>query len=198
MALTLGTKRGYSLIELLVTLMVAAILAAVAAPNFGEMYRQQQLNDHMTELVNAHRLARSESANRGRTVTVCKSADATTSTPTCGDDTVEWEDGWIVFQNTDNDSPAVIDSGEPVVRVAAALKSSLTLRGTSTVDPHVSYLATGEVATPGMLVLCDNASLSYSRALFISITGRIKVANRDVNGTPLDNDGSPIDSCEPS
>ncbi len=190
-------EAGFTLFELLIIMVIAMILASFAVPSFSEVYRNQKLSSHISEFANAHRLARSEAVTRGKTVAVCKSSNATSATPSCGGGSVDWEDGWIVFQNDDDDAPAVVDAGEEILRLSAALPATLTLRGESIVNTDVAYRATGEVQTPGLIILCDAGDLNHARAIFVGTSGRIRIANINNSGTPVDDTGAALTSCSP-
>jgi type IV fimbrial biogenesis protein FimT len=85
---------GFSVIELMVTVSILAILVALATPSFRNFTSSTRVTTANNDLVTALNLARSESTRRSVPVTVCASADGTT----CGDNT-NWASGWIVFQN---------------------------------------------------------------------------------------------------
>jgi type IV fimbrial biogenesis protein FimT len=84
------TTRGFSLIELMITLAVLAIVLAAAAPSFSEMLQRTRAATQANELLSAFSFARSEALKRARPVSVCSSADGLV----CGG---QWSDGWLVF-----------------------------------------------------------------------------------------------------
>ena len=165
--------QGYTLYELMLTLGVAAILISAGLPSFaGSLARARQATE-INALFHAAHVARKESIMRRRVVTLCPSLDAAT----CRNDT-DWSDGWILFENTDRDSPPVRDPGEPLLQVHAvadtvrirANRRSFTLRAT--------FLR----ATNGTFVVCDAAERVPGKALVVSYTGRPRVAFEQRNG----------------
>src|SRR5437660_1719517 len=90
--------RGFTLIELMVVLAISAILVGVGTPAFTGLIRQTELTSATNDLFASLLLARSEAAKRRSRVALCKSADGSTCTPAGG-----WEQGWIVFHDTNND-----------------------------------------------------------------------------------------------
>jgi type IV fimbrial biogenesis protein FimT len=86
---------GYTLIELMTMLAVAAVLLTVGVPQLKIFFQSNRMVANTNDLVTAFNLARSEAIRRGVRVTVCKSSAATTA-PSC-DIGASWKDGWIVF-----------------------------------------------------------------------------------------------------
>ena len=69
---------GFTLIEMIVTVSIVAILASIAAPSFSSMLERNKATAVANEMVSALLLARSEALKRRNNVTVCTSMDQTT------------------------------------------------------------------------------------------------------------------------
>ena len=100
---------GFTLIELMVTIAVLAIISAIAYPSFTSLMNSNRLTAAANDLVGDLQTARSEAIRRNARVTVCASADNTTCSGAGGD----WQ-SWIVW--IDNPAPAV----DEVLRVGNA------------------------------------------------------------------------------
>lgn len=96
-------SRGFTLLELLVTLMVAAVLLTAGVPSFVDTIRNNRATANANELVTAFSIAHSEAIRRGARVSVCSSADG----ESCGG---SWADGWIVV--SDNAASGAPDEDE--------------------------------------------------------------------------------------
>src|SRR5262245_51428444 len=109
---------GATLIELLTTLALVAVLGMLAAPGFGGVLYDSRRAAIVNELFHALFLARSEAVKRGDIVTVCQSADGLN----CAGKAAEWTSGWIVFANLDHDEPPARDLHEPLIASHAGWK----------------------------------------------------------------------------
>lgn len=97
--------RGFTMVELMVTLVVLAVLLAVAAPGMSTFVNSSRLRATQGELVSALTLARSEATKRGTPVVV------EALSPVTGR---EFSAGWHVF--VDANDNGVFDNGELVIR----------------------------------------------------------------------------------
>src|SRR5690606_18361522 len=119
------TSRGFTIIELMVVVAIAAILAAVAIPSMTEIVRRNTQESVINDLASALAFARSEAINRGQKVSVCQSANGT-SCATSGD----WTAGWIVFVDpvypTAPSISAVAGANEQILRAHPTAPTSST------------------------------------------------------------------------
>ena len=76
-------QAGFTLWELLVTLLVAGVLFSIGVPNMMEFQRNGVMSGAANELVTALLVARSEAIKRQSFVTWCLSTNPTAAAPTC-------------------------------------------------------------------------------------------------------------------
>lgn len=166
---------GFTLIELMVTLAIAAIVLTVGIPSFRDLIRNNRLTTAANELVGALNLARSEAIKRGARVTVCKSADGASCT-TSGN----WAQGWIVF--TDENSDGAYDTtDDTLLRIRQPISEKITMIGNTNVANYISYVATGRSKLingslqAGTIKICDDHPSNIGKNIVLSFTGRIRV-----------------------
>jgi type IV fimbrial biogenesis protein FimT len=156
------SQKGMTAIELLITISIASILMAVAAPSFTSTLVKYRLSTNNSNLVADIILARSEALKRSATVSVCQSNNGTSCTAT------GWGSGRIVF--VDSGTAGQIDTGDTVLKVSAAVASGDTITATFPAT-FIQYAATGAVSTSGILTVCR---ATYSgRQVAIRAVGRI-------------------------
>ena len=88
-----AAARGFTLIEMLITLVVAAILLGLAIPSYNDAVLGSRVSNLANDLIASIQLARGEAIKRNAPVTLCRSANGTTCAVAGS-----WEQGWIVAQ----------------------------------------------------------------------------------------------------
>ncbi|MGA8259263.1 MAG: GspH/FimT family pseudopilin [Arenicellales bacterium] len=172
-------RRGFSLVELLVTLAVASLLLAAGLPSFLSMVRNDRINNGIDLLLADVNLARLAAVERDRDVVLCRSRDGRHCQRSSRAHT-DWSRGWIVYVNPDGDKRR--DPGEPLLEARAALTEGLTLSFNQWW--RVVYHGDGS-ARNGTFVLCDSRGPRGARALVLYYTGRPRVSARRADGDPL-------------
>lgn len=105
---------GFTLVELVVTLAIAAILVTLAMPDFSETLRSWRRDSATRALTSSLHLARTESIKSSRKIMVCPSSNGTS----CAGGT-EWRNGWMVFVD-DGATDQAFDAGERILQVTTA------------------------------------------------------------------------------
>jgi len=103
--------RGFTLVELMVTIAIVAILAAIAFPNFEASIRSNRIATSTNELIGALTLARSEAMRSPGGAVVCASSDGANCTGS-------WNQGWIVWMDLNGNRN--LDGNDRVIRASQA------------------------------------------------------------------------------
>lgn len=169
--------RGFTLIELMFTLMAASVLLAWGIPSFREFRLNAERTREVNQFVQAVYLARSEAIKRNGVVSLCPSPDG----QHCGGAGAAWQSGWIVFVNSDRDSPAVREPDESLLHVYQSWPDGRILANRTT----LSFRAFGQSGVTATFTFCDRRGAAAARAVVISQTGRPRVSDRKPSGKPL-------------
>lgn len=153
-------QRGFTLIEMMVTIAVMAILLMIAVPSFNEAMLGSKLGSYANNLVSGAHLARSEAIKRNGAVSLCVSNSDGTACGSGG-----WEQGWIV-RATDG---TVIQRQQAL---PAGLKVTEAAASTSLV-----FNPSGVGATSATFKVCRATPTvgGQEREVKISLTGRPSV-----------------------
>lgn len=178
---------GFTLMELMIVLSLAAAIIAIGAPNFNEFRRNNRLTGSANDFLGAVITSRTEAIKRQVPVSICPSADPLADDAVCGGDAFN---GWIAFADANQDCAR--GNGEDIVRAGARVETAVTV--TANEDAScISFAPTGfrqdivgEVTLTN-LVMCDDrgaaaqdgTNQSAARGIEIGRTGRSRVT-RDV------------------
>jgi type IV fimbrial biogenesis protein FimT len=171
-------RSGFTLVELLITVAVVAIVLALAAPTLREVILNNQRSTQLNAIMSSLNVARAAAVQRGVNAIVCITDGATP--PDCDTSATTWEDGWIVFADN-NGNGAYDNASEDLIQAHAPLEDGATLRGDSAeVTRAITFNARGFCAscaegTEGVLQLCDPRAEAEARGVSISRTGRAQV-----------------------
>jgi type IV fimbrial biogenesis protein FimT len=162
---------GFTLIELMVTLAIAAILMFLAVPSFVSYQRNTQLTSAANSLLAAINAARGEALKRGMSAMVV---------PT--DNGSDWAEGWVVFVDKDNNREH-INTDDITVLTQTKVPSGISITGTGIATggtPYIMFDASGysKTKTGGFGAL----SISFARTDLAAADGyrqtrKIKIAS---------------------
>lgn len=158
---------GFTIIELMVTIAVLAIIATFAVPSFRDVIISNSVASDRDELFVTLNFARSEAIKRGRAVTVCKSADGSSC-----DNSLSWNAGWLVFQDDDRNGAKA--STETALRSHGALDGQVAVAYSGT-NNTITFESRGLLlssASAGTFTFSHSAGSKFNRTIELGVTGR--------------------------
>jgi len=183
------THRGFTLIELIITLAILAILTTLSIPSFTDVIRNNRVTSEADRLMATIRLARSEAIKRNQTATICRSANGST----CGGTTNVYEQGWLLYNDVSDLTFAgnanYNASEDPLIRIGEAAATDITLRSNSIGNAWLSFKPTGRLAETGsaaVYAVCyDSVSTSSvpGRQITVDLNGRATLSTLAAGAT---------------
>lgn len=144
-------SRAFTLIELMVTLAVLAVVISLAAPSFSNMLQENRLSALTNDLQGALQLARSEAVKRRSNITICRSnADQ----DKCENGT-NWAGGWLMMAGNE-----VLKIWDPV--------QGVVVTGPNT---GIIFRSNGMASAQNWTVTHSACSGQQKRTLSVSATG---------------------------
>jgi len=140
---------GFTLLELIVGIAIAAILAAISIPSFVKSIRTNRGVTDANNLLAVLTLARSTAVTRDGLVTLCPTTSSTT--PTCS--AVSWDNGYLLFADVNNNG--AYDSGTDVLlrtEVPFSKSSVINFLQSGTAISSITFNGTGQAVSSSMLV----------------------------------------------
>ncbi len=167
----LKRTEGFSLVEMLTTMSILAILLVIASPGLASLTSANALASAQSELAAAMMMARGEAMKRGLPVGL------TAAAPVAG---TEFTGGWTIF--VDSNANGILDAGEQIVRQQAAYRTNVRISTTGGATT-VTFNARGFLV-PSSLVTFTLCSAQATRGyqLRVEPVGLADVA--DTTGCP--------------
>src|ERR1700730_7702088 len=122
------THTGFTMMELLMTIAIAAILAMIGIPSFRYVTNSNRIAAEVNGLLGDLQFARAEAIKEGQNVTVCVSALGASC-----DGTTTWQSGWIVYSNATNSTIPVVGSVLRIQSPFTRTDTFLASQGVSTI-----------------------------------------------------------------
>lgn len=170
-------QRGFTLVELLVTIVIIAILATLGVPSFTQFLRNWQ-RDSATKAFMTHvQLARTEAIKTSRKVVMCTSANGTSCASGAG--STNWKQGWVVFVDADSDDDLDTSKGDRILAVRSGSAGIASM--TSSDNKPLKFLSNGLMgsnATTVTVTPSGSSGLKLNK-IAISRVGRTSLSTED-------------------
>lgn len=172
-------QAGLTMIELLITLAVLAIVLAIGIPSFEGLLASTRVTNATNELLSAFAQTRSEAIRRGQRVTMCISTNGIQCT-----NAGNWEQGWIIFSDaTRAGNVANVDAGEVIIQNNRVSLAGITIQGAAALPRYISFSSDGQSRTlagaiqAGNIEVCSTSTAlsdnNRARRLLINGSGQV-------------------------
>lgn len=187
-------QRGFSLLELMITLSVAAILLVVALPSFRDLMHRSRVSSASNELLASLSYARTEAVSRGQMVSMCASTDGTSCVAS-----KMMEPGWIIYTYPAGAASAGknYNSSKDLLLRATTARSGVSIRSAST--SVITFGQQGQLKPSTPLVFVSCYRVGEGTAAGVS-TAQAPGARLDVlgSGSAMSKPVASGGSCSPS
>lgn len=173
-----GFFTGFTIIELMITIAVAAVILGLGVPSFQGLMERNLLTSNINQFISSLAFTRSEAIKRNQRVLLCATNNGTDCANT------GYENGWIIFVDANaNGTRDAADENEEIIWVNEPLAANLTLRGNNGCCTNtVPYMASGRIAgIPGSIYLCMDNDTTRSRQVTIIMSGRVRLDQGDAD-----------------
>lgn len=170
-------SRGFTLLELMVTMAIVAVLLTIAAPSFRNTIARNRVSSASNDLLASVAYARNTAVDRGQLVSMCPSADGAN----CTTDGEAFEPGWIVYTYPAGTASAntAYDAGSATLLRAIGQRKGVSIHALQT--PVITFGLQGQLR-PGAALAFLTCSRSGDSGIGTSTT-KVPGVRLDVNGS---------------
>jgi len=135
-------QSAFTLVELIVTMAVLAVLAAIAVPSFTTMIANNRSSSLGREFAAAINLVRAEAIKRGGRVSICVSSNGSS----CAAASTNWNAGWLIFVDGATSDTAAPSVGTLIQYHQGDSRSSITVVKGATAQAYFRFTGQGILA----------------------------------------------------
>jgi len=181
------SNKGFSLLELIITIFIVAILLGTAVPSFTQSIKNNRLTTEVNELITAINKARQAAITEGTEAVVCHSAEPNAENPSCGGTQSTWKTGYLVYvkSKTSVTSTDLIDlnynplTDELLSQIVGSNKTEHFIKPKDLNSVrHIAFNSVGLILNgPNhALDICDDRAGDHGSTISVSAAGRINRA----------------------
>jgi len=172
----MSNNKGFTLIEMMITVAIAAILLTMAIPSFQTLIENNRLATNVNSFITMLQYAKTEALKRNATVSLCAGDpnNGCACGPGAGCD-ANWKNGYIVF--SDPNVNCTVDQGDQILQFREGIKGDYTI----TAVGCITFGALGNLSTNSTVtisILTSNLTVDNIRDIVINPVGRSSMKKR--------------------
>ncbi len=156
--------QGFTLVELIITIAIAAILLSIVVPSFANLIESSKTRATRDALVSSIYSAKEKAQSEGFFVYLCPTIDGSTCT-----NATDWGNHWLVYE--DKDASLDLSNGDIIIAHLTSKTDSMKSN-----VAQVRFSPTGH-ATANTFQICSNLDNSVVYQIQLSVMGRVSFAN---------------------
>lgn len=175
--------RGFTLIELIISVSVTSILAAIAIPNYSDFIVKMRVDNEISQLYRMLLITRNSAISNGSKAILCPLDESYQCT-------TQWKNELSVFIDVNDNKAFDIDSGEKVLKIKSSILHGDTLlygQGRN----MITFKPTGNLSglANGTFRYCPKNHKDKSRGIIVARSGRL-YQSEDINNDGFDENRS--------
>jgi type IV fimbrial biogenesis protein FimT len=181
-----SNQSGFSILEMMIVVAVASVLAAIGLPAIKDWQRNANRTAAVTTLLSSLHMGRSEAVKRNLRVSICPSDKPDEADAKCSGGK-EFATGWIVFVDPDSDMDHGTDADEEVLAVVTAINTNFSIITTKG-ETALSYKPNGRMLTSDKndvtdFNICDDRGAEQGRVVSVTNSGRPQSGHTAADGS---------------
>ncbi len=153
-------KHGFTLIEILITIAIAAILLSIVVPSFTSLIESSKARTTRDSLISSIYAAKQQSQSERVNVYLCPTSNGTSCLTT-----TSWGTDWLVYE--DNDSSGALNNSDTII-----INSSSKINLIKSTENQVKFTPTGH-SSANTFQICSNTDSSIVYEIKLNRMGRI-------------------------
>lgn len=157
-------QKGFTLIELMVTLIVLVIALSIGVPSFIDWIKNNRIDAATRTLASALQVARNEAVSRQSVITV--------------DSGGNWGNGLTIYTDTTPTGNTAQTAGDTLIKDLDFSMDGITADSMDGNDNFISFTSTGllnEGVNQRVIAICDDRGVAEGSAITINVVGRTTI-----------------------
>lgn len=174
----MATQKGFTLIELMVAIALAALLLSLGVPALNQFTTNARQTSAINDFVASIHMARNTAVTTNARVTVCASSDGAAC------EAVPWNQGWIVF--SDRNSNQLVDGADAIITSSGEADGLAMQSGEFGLAlqyrPNGRVTNAGANGNSGQFTVCDDRGPDYAKVIIVDLSGRPRLSKTMADG----------------